>query len=43
MVAVVEEARQGAIHDILARLEWMRACDDFTMSWKGIDLSKYGP
>jgi len=37
---VIEDCREAAIHDLLARLEWMTACDDFKMVWRGVELPK---
>jgi hypothetical protein len=37
---LLEECRQGAIHDLLAKLEWMMACDDFKMIWQGVDIPR---
>jgi hypothetical protein len=38
IAGVLEECRRGAIHDLLAHLEWLMTSDGFRMSWKGIDI-----
>jgi hypothetical protein len=38
IAGLLEDCRRGAIHDLLAYMEWLMTCDGFTMSWKGIDI-----
>jgi hypothetical protein len=38
IAGLLEECRRGAIHDLLAHIEWLITCDDFRMSWKGVDI-----
>jgi hypothetical protein len=37
---LLEECRRNAIHDLLARLEWMMSADDFRMIWKGVEIPR---
>jgi hypothetical protein len=38
IAGVLEDCRRGAIHDLLAHMEWLMTCDNLRMSWKGVDL-----
>jgi hypothetical protein len=38
IAGLLEDCRRGAIHDLLAHLEWLTTCDGFKMSWKGVDI-----
>jgi hypothetical protein len=38
IAGILEECRRGAIHDLLAHLEWLMTSDGFRMSWKGVDI-----
>jgi hypothetical protein len=40
IAVLLEECREAAIHDLLARLQWMMDCDDFTMAWRGAKVPR---
>jgi len=35
---LLEECRRSAIHDLLAKLEWMMSADGLRMTWKGVEI-----
>ena len=38
IAGLLEDCRRGAIHDLLAHMEWLMSCDGFRMSWKGVQI-----
>ena len=38
IAGLLMDCRRGAIHDLLAHLEWLMTSKGFKMSWEGVDI-----